>query len=546
MGEDDARLLDRAMKATGISVTLADAQAPDLPLLWVNRGFSATTGYALADVVGRNCRFLQGADTEPEAVRRLRTAILDNEDTSVTLLNYRRDGTPFWNEVSISPVLDDGGRVTHYVGVQTDVTERVKAEQRLALLAEVTEALAATLDLDDSLDRLTRLVVPRLADWVVLNLGDEQGRLTQRAIVRHRDGREDLLKRYTELVPSGVPTDSPLHQVLAGAAPSIIPAFTPRPPEALSPAEVEIREISLELGATSLMFVPLVARRRVLGTMMLVHGPSGRVFDDADLKLTADLGRRAGLALDNARLYTREHQTALTLQESLLPALPALPGLHLAARYVPAGQESQVGGDWWDVFALPDGATGLAVGDVMGHDVAAAAAMGQLRSVLRTCAWAGEPPATVLDRMDQLVQSFEMAQLATCIYARLQPDPSGSEGCTGRRLRWANAGHLPPVLLPHTGPARLLRDVLDVPLGVPALGARGESETCLEPGDTLLLYTDGLVETRRGDIECDVERLRERVSGHRAPDGPQVLVDLLAGGLTDLPDDVALLAIQLT
>ena len=142
-----------------------------------------------------------------------------------------------------------------------------------------------------------------------------------------------------------------------------------------------------------------------------------------------------------------------------------------------------------------------------------------------------------------------MAQLATCVYARLQPGPAAAaaaEGCTGRELRWANAGHLPPVLLPRAGPARLLSDVLDVPLGVPALGARVESAAGLEPGDTLLLYTGGLVETRSGDIECDVDRLRQRVSGHRPEDGPQVLVDLLTDGLSDLTDDVAVLAIQLT
>jgi serine phosphatase RsbU (regulator of sigma subunit) len=292
------------------------------------------------------------------------------------------------------------------------------------------------------------------------------------------------------------------------------------------------------------MFVPLVARRRVLGTMTFVNGPSGRHFDPEDLELAADLGRRAGLALDNARLYTLEHQTALTLQRGLLPQLPEIPGLALAAEYLPAAQDKQVGGDWWDVFALPDGATGLAIGDVMGHDLAAAAAMGQLRSVLRTCAWAGDSAATVVDRMDQLVQGFEMAQLDTCIYARLEP----TDGPPGRRqaprLRWSNAGHLPPVLLDADGSTRLLTDGSSVPLGVPVPDRRQQGDVSLTPGATVLLYTDGLVETRRGDIETDLEALLAAVGRHRPEDGPQVLVDRLTRDLQVLSDDVALLAVQ--
>ena len=580
------QIRERALLATRVSFSLSDARAPDQPLTWVNPAFTAMTGYSLSEVVGRNCRFLQGPDSDPRAVAALRQATRDGRDVTVTLLNHRKDGTAFWNEVVISPVRDATGVLTHLVGVQTDVSERVAAEQgrtaalvaeriartdaeqaradaelarvdaerariraetasqRLAVVAEATGLLAATLDVDESLDRLTRLVVPRLADWVAINLVDDHGRLTRPTIVRHREGRHDLLEKYAALFPAALSPGSPLHDLLDGAPASVRRHYTPPDCGTLGPAEQQIRELSIALGARSVMFVPLVARRRVLGTMMLVHGRSQRLFDDDDLALTADLGRRAGLAIDNARLYTQEHQIALTLQQSLLPVLPTLPGLALAAKYLPAGQDNQVGGDWWDIFALPDGATGLAIGDVMGHDVAAAAAMGQLRSVLRTCAWAGDSPSTVLDRMDQLVENFEMAQLATCIYARLQPQ----DGATGRRrrprLRWANAGHLPPVLLSLDGTARLLTDGLHVPLGVPDLDQRAQADVSLEPGDTLLLYTDGLVETRTGDIDSDVAVLLESLRRHRSADGPQALVDRLSSGLSGLTDDVAMLAVQ--
>jgi hypothetical protein len=170
--------------------------------------------------------------------------------------------------------------------------------------------------------------------------------------------------------------------------------------------------------------------------------------------------------------------------------------------------------------------------------------MGQLRSVLRTCAWAGDSASTVLDRMDQLVQGFDMAQLATCIYARLLPVDSPPGRRQHPRLRWANAGHLPPVLLPADGPPRLLDVKTSVPLGVPSTESRTHGDISMAPGTTVLLYTDGLVETRTGDIDSDVAALLRRVGRHDPGDGPQVLIDALTADLTVLNDDVALLAVQ--
>ncbi len=572
----------RAMLASGVSFTVADARAEDLPLVWVNPAFTTTTGYPAEEVLGRNCRFLQGPGTDPGTVLQLRAALAAGEHLTVTALNYRKDGSAFWNEVSVSPVRDDSGHVTHVVGVQAEVTQRVEAERqrvaalqaerlaradadearaeaesahaaaeralrsaeqaasRLSMLAEATNLLAATLDVDESLDRLSRLVVPLLADWVLISLAGEQGHLGARAFVRHRDGHEDLLERYAALVPSRLGPTGPLQDLLAGARPSLWADFTPPDRTTLPPAEQEIQDISAQLGAGSLMFVPLVARQRVVGAMMLVDGPSGRRFSHEDLALAADLGRRAGLTVDNARLYTREHGIALTLQRGLLPTLVDVPGLELAAEYLPAAEHNQIGGDWWDVFSLPDGAAALAIGDVMGHDLAAAAAMGQLRSVLRTCAWAGDTPSRVLERMDQLVQGFAMAQLATCVYARLEPPDAAGH----RRLRWANAGHLPPILLAPDGSVHALTGAVSVPLGAPCDEERALAETTLAPGCTVLLYTDGLVETRAGDIDSDIARLMADVGRHPPGDGPNALIKRLTGALGTLTDDIALLAVQ--
>ena len=156
--------------------------------------------------------------------------------------------------------------------------------------------------------------------------------------------------------------------------------------------------------------------------------------------MAVDIGRRAGLAVDNAQLFGKEHEVAVALQRSMLPRVPPVPGLEISAHYFAGSERADVGGDWYDVLPLPDGSVGVAVGDVMGHDLIAAAAMGQLRSVLRSYAWEGHRPSEVLERLDRLVQGLGMAQLATCVYGRLLPVEGGA------LLRYANAGHLPPVV----------------------------------------------------------------------------------------------------
>ena len=287
--------------------------------------------------------------------------------------------------------------------------------------------------------------------------------------------------------------------------------------------------------------VPLRARDRVLGAVSLISTTSGRVYDDADLSMAADLARRAALAVDNARLYSREHAVAEQLQRSLLPQLPELPGLDVAARYLPGSTAAQVGGDWYDVFALPDGVVGIAVGDVMGHDLQAAASMGQLRSVLRSYAWQGSAPNVVLDHLDQLVQGMQMAQLATAVYARLEL-PAGGEPA---RLCFANAGHLPPVLRQPDGTTVLL-DGLDGMLVGAALGIeRNELQRDVEPGSVLVLCTDGLVERRGLDPDEGLERLRAAVAAAPAGSAEDLCDALLAGVASGaLDDDVALLVVR--
>ena len=238
----------------------------------------------------------------------------------------------------------------------------------------------------------------------------------------------------------------------------------------------------------------------------------------------------------------RERQLAAALQRPLLPTPPDIDGISCAARYLVSTDHAQVGGDWYDLFSLPDGAIGVAVGNVMGHDLAAAA-MGQLRSVLRSYAYEGSSPSVVLDRLDRLVQGFEMAEVATAIYGRLLLH-------TGTALLvFANAGHLPPLLRHTDGSVHRLDRGASALIGAlgPGMARRGEAAEALPPGSLLLLYTDGLVESRDRDVDEGIDRLCATLAALDPTTGPQQVCDAITAELVgpDQDDDIALLAIEI-
>jgi anti-sigma regulatory factor (Ser/Thr protein kinase) len=256
--------------------------------------------------------------------------------------------------------------------------------------------------------------------------------------------------------------------------------------------------------------------------------------DSIVLQLAAD---RAGRAIERARRFQHEHETAVTLQRSLLPdRLPDVQGLVLAARYLPGAAGTEVGGDWYDVIPLADGRVGIAMGDVVGRGIPAASLMGQLRNGLRAYAIEGHSPSAVLERLDRLVQSLNPGRMATLLYMVLEPD--------GRNAVFANAGHLPPLVVEEEREPRLLEGARSVPLGVLPYASFDETGARLEPGSTLVLYTDGLVEERGISIELRLDELRRVAS---APfEGPNELCErLLQELLPEGPgvDDVAVLAL---
>jgi serine phosphatase RsbU (regulator of sigma subunit) len=269
---------------------------------------------------------------------------------------------------------------------------------------------------------------------------------------------------------------------------------------------------------------------------ILVLGVLGSLLIAAVIESAA---RRRDAAL---ALYAGEHQVAETLQRSLLPQLPDLPGLDLAARYLASGSGQMVGGDWFDVFPVRGGRVGLAVGDVIGHDLAAASAMAQIRATLRAYAVDGDPPVTVITRLDHLVDTFAVTQLVTVMYGVLEPPaPDGS-----RLLRWTNAGHLQPLLRLPSGQVEPLVGGDSVVIGAPIAVTHAQAERVIAPGSTLVLFTDGLVERPGGSIDEEMQQLADSVAATHG--GADALCEQVIGEMSVplLRDDIALLAVHLT
>jgi hypothetical protein len=309
------------------------------------------------------------------------------------------------------------------------------------------------------------------------------------------------------------------------------------------PLSGDVRDQPLAVGASHWL-LSVKARRPLVGSVtqdapwvVLGAGLLGSLLVASIIEAA---GRRRDAAL---ALYASEHQVAETLQRSLLPQLPAIPGLELAARYLAAGNGQQVGGDWFDAFPIAGGRVGLAIGDVIGHDLRAASAMAQVRAALRAYAVDGDPPATVINRLDHLVDTFDLTQLVTVIYAVLEPVAADGS----RLMRYANAGHLPPLILAPGGEVSTLTGGASVVIGAPITIEHGQAEHRLDPGTTLLLFTDGLVEVPGRPLEETMAELAVAVAGDGDDIGVEAMCQRIVATSSDrsLRDDIALLAVRI-
>jgi phosphoserine phosphatase RsbU/P len=414
---------------------------------------------------------------------------------------------------------------------------------RLRFLAEVSEALITTLDRGESAGQLAELAVRRLADWAVVMLAGEDGGAEE--VWAHRDParRADLDSYMTGRLRDTGDDAAMVDALLTGEPVQVTTIDQDRITPSL-PTE-ELRAAWRRLDTTSGTIVPLRARGETFGVLALMNAGARPPHTEMEIATAVEMARRGALALDNARLYGQQLKVAETLQRSLLTPPPQPDDLRIAVRYRPASAHALVGGDFYDAFPQPDGATLLVVGDVAGHSVEAAAAMSQLRSAVRTLAYdRPDSPAQTLTRVDRVLTGLGFGTLATALVGRIeQPAQQARAGL--RTLRWSSAGHLPPLLLRPDGTVELLDSRPERLLGVGEPVVRSDHEVVLQPGDTVLLVTDGLVEHGRVDIDTGLARLTD-VLGELAGVGVDELCDRLLERIVPgrADDDVALLAVH--
>jgi sigma-B regulation protein RsbU (phosphoserine phosphatase) len=389
--------------------------------------------------------------------------------------------------------------------------------EHLRRIQTVTEASLAHLDIDDLLDTLLERVRELLeADTAAILLID---RSSQEMVATAAKGIE-------EEVASGVRI--PIGQGFAGRVAAERQAVII---EQVDHTKV-INPILVEIGIRSLLGVPLIANGDTIGVLH-VGTLGSRSFSDHDAELLQLVADRAALAI-NAGLLKQESAVATALQRSLLPRLPKISGLEIAARYIP-GHARIVGGDWYDVFELPTGHVGAAIGDVVGNGLRSAVVMGRLRNALRAYAVDSDDPAAVLTRLDDMVCHFEADEMATVLYAILDP--------ATRRITFSTAGHPPPLLAPPSGEAQIIEACADPPIGSGATAPRGAQVVVAPEGTTLYFFTDGVVERRGEHLDVGLERLRRTATSGSPHRGCSRIVSQLLGD-AEPDDDFALLAIH--
>ncbi|MBL1084546.1 SpoIIE family protein phosphatase [Streptomyces actinomycinicus] len=516
--EQDVALSERMVEQSPIGYAVLDT---GLRFVSVNPALERIHGVPAAEHVGRTLReVLPGLDStalETGARRVLETGtpVIDSTLAGRTPADPDEDHT--WAH-SLYRLEDAMGNVLGVAVSVVDITEQHRAfleaeaaRRRLAVIADASARIGTTLELERTACELAEVAVPELADVAAVDLldavvggrpstlGPAEGAVIRALAVRPADDSDavraaDPPGRIARYAPDRLVTEC----VRTGEA-----VLVPQVKDEDLPRIARSPETAVLLGRAGLhsyLAVPLIARGEVLGALDLKRTRNPVPFDEDDVLLARELAARAAVQIDNARWYQNARNTALTLQRSLLPSHPPVTtGLEVASRYQPAGATSEVGGDWFDVIPLEEGKTALVVGDVMGSGINAATTMGRLRTATTTLASLDLDPAVLLEHLDKTTSALDHS-IATCVYAVHDPHR--------RQCRIANAGHLPPA---RVRPGRT-PELLDLPTGVP-LGVGGIAFSTVtfdfEPGDELVFYTDGLVETRCHSLD---ERLAALLS----------------------------------
>lgn len=447
-------------------------------------------------------------------------------------------GAERWLLHKATPVFDSDGELSLVVNVIEDLTQVKRAELAQRLLADAGEALSSSMDYEPTLQRLASVAVPLLADWCGVRIRGPRNELDQVAVAHVDPEKVALAREFGEHYPTRVGDGSTAAEVVRTGRPQVVPEITEEMLDRSSLAEEQVAVVR-DLQMRSVIMVPVgVAGQPPLGVMTMVMAESGRRFDEGDLELAAELGRRAGVAVENARLYTERSRIASTLQRSLLPeALPEIEGFHLASLYRPGGELNEVGGDFYDAFAIPSGWL-ILVGDVTGRGPKAAALTSLARFTMRTAARLLDDPLAAFEQLNIELRGHSHPSLVTIACALLQEGPQGT------LAHVFLAGHPPPYHLTGGRPRQVGQ--FAAPLGAYEAGAWQPDTILLDPGDQLVLYTDGVIEAVGRTDRFGEERLADTLTGSTGAADAVARIDqaLRTFAEGDQTDDTAVLAVE--
>jgi PAS domain S-box-containing protein len=479
-----------------------------------------------------------GSPVEVSDLPGRRAVAREPADPLLTRSVVRATGELRWLLTKASVIHDEAGR-RMAVNIIEDVTEEKEAEIRQSLLAEADRALAGSLDYAVTLEKIAWLAVPTMADWCAIDIIDSSGERERVALAHRNPTKLELGELLEREYPPGR-DEGGVGAVLRSGEPEIYPELTD---EMLVAGTRDERHLELlrSIGMRSAVILPMRAGERTLGAITFVQGESERVFDDADMAFARDLAGRAATAVENARLYARLAETAHTLQQSLLPErLEQPPGWRVAASYHAAEEESDVGGDFYDLFPVEDGWM-VVLGDVTGKGIRAAARTALVRHTARTAARFDPRPATVMALANSVLREQSRLSIVTMVVARVRITGEGAH------VSVASAGHPLPLRFGDGAPPVEV-GAYDVVLGAFDDGYWTESEIQLAPGETLLFYTDGVTDMPGEEDRFGDERLRATLGAgpadaHAAVERVDAALSAFQAGHRS--DDRALLALQL-
>jgi PAS domain S-box-containing protein len=453
--------------------------------------------------------------------------------------SIRRDtGEAFWLLTKATLTREPSG-TRLAINIIEDVTDGKDAELRQRFLAEAGQLLASSLDYEETLERVARMVVPQLADWCGIDMVDERGDIVNVAVAHVDPAKVELAHELRDRYPPDMDAPTGVPAILRGGPAELYPEI---PEELLVASAVDEEHLRIirEVGIRSGMAVPMRLGGETLGVISFITSESGRVFDEGDLAFAQDLALRAAAAVQNARLYAAQERVAHTLQASLLPdRLPEVPGWTLHAAYQAGERGADVGGDFYDIVPVEGGHL-VVLGDVTGKGVEAAALTSLVRHSARTAARFDARPAGVLAHVNTILREQSRLSLVTVVCALVETNGDRA------RLTVASAGHPLPLLL---RPGRSPEPLGDhgVLLGVEGEGDWTETAVALAAGDTVLFYTDGVTETPGDAARFGEPRLCEVMT--RAAEGPAALLAEIERALREFQagetlDDRAMLALR--